>query len=78
MRITAKNSGAATPPDGQPATSSSAEMEDHLALLARWFYARPRHGEIFFSEAGPRGWPYRRMLRACSRLLQPDAASENH
>lgn len=51
--------------------SSAAELEDHLALLGRWFYARPRQGEIFFAEAGPRGWPYRRMLRACSRLLAP-------
>jgi hypothetical protein len=46
-----------------------AELEDHVALLAQWFYARPRHGEIFFAEAQPRGWPYRRILRACSRLL---------
>ena len=53
------------------ASGSSAELEDHLALLARWFYARPRHGEIFLAEAKPRGWPYRRMLRACSRLLAP-------
>ena len=60
-----------------PSASSSVEIEDHLALLARWFYARPRHGEIFFSEAGPRGWPYRRMLRACSRLLESSAPAEN-
>ena len=52
--------------------STRAELEDHLALLARWFYARPRQGEIFFADAKPRGWPYRRMLRACSRLLAPD------
>jgi hypothetical protein len=51
--------------------SPSAELEDHLALLARWFYARPRQGEIFFADTQPRGWPYRRMLRACSRLLAP-------
>jgi len=59
--------------------SPAAELEDHLALLARWFYARPRQGEIFFAGARPRGWPYRRMLRGCSRLLAPDgppAASE--
>ncbi len=38
-----------------------------------------RAGEkYFFSEAGPRGWPYRRMLRACSRLLQPEAPSGKH
>jgi excinuclease UvrABC nuclease subunit len=57
--------------------TSSADLEDHLALLARWFYARPHHGEIFFAEAGPHGWPYRRMLRTCSRLLQPDPQSKN-
>jgi excinuclease UvrABC nuclease subunit len=61
-----------------PSAFTSAELEDHLALLARWFYARPRCGEVFFSEAGPRGWPYRRMLRACSRILQPDAPAGIH
>ena len=49
---------------------------DHLSLLARWFYGKPRIGEIFFPEKGPsarsgKGWPYRRILRACSRLLNP-------
>ena len=48
------------------------ELEDHLALLARWFYASPRQGEIFFRETRPAGWPYRRILRACRRLLAPD------
>lgn len=65
------SAGGAASPNAAP----SAEIEDHLALLARWFYARPRAGELFFAEAGPRGWPYRRMLRACSRLLQPDQPS---
>jgi hypothetical protein len=56
------------------------ELRDHLSLLARWFYAKPRAGEIFFREArsGPRtrqgDWPYRRILRACSRVLAPQAA----
>ena len=58
--------------------SQAAVLEDHLALLARWFYARPRQGELFFAETKPRGWPYRRMLRACSRVLAPGASSENH
>lgn len=49
---------------------AAAEAEDHLALLARWFYARPRHGEIFFPDAKS-DWPFRRILRACSRLLAP-------
>jgi excinuclease ABC subunit C len=59
------------------------EIEDHLALLARWFYGKPRAGEILFA-ADPRAssrkqtkeeWPYRRILRACSRLLAPAANS---
>ena len=54
------------------AASGPSEMqalEDHLALLARWFYASPREGEIIFQEPPPTGWPYRRILRACRRLL---------
>jgi hypothetical protein len=56
------------------------ELRDHLSLLARWFYSKPRAGEIFFREvrSGPRtrqgDWPYRRILRACSRVLAPQAA----
>jgi excinuclease UvrABC nuclease subunit len=46
------------------------ELPEHLSLLARWFYSKPRDGEIFFREAD---WPYRRILRACSRLLMPPA-----
>jgi excinuclease ABC subunit C len=48
--------------------TAPAELAEHLALVARWFYSKPRKGEIFFREAG---WPYRRILRACGRLLQP-------
>jgi excinuclease UvrABC nuclease subunit len=57
--------------------SRAVDLEDHLALLACWFYVSPRRGEMFLADAGPRGWPYRRMLRACSRLLTPGASSEN-
>jgi len=46
------------------------ELPEHLSLLARWFYSKPREGEIFFRGAD---WPYRRILRACSRLLSPPA-----
>lgn len=46
----------------------SGDLSEHLWLLARWFYSNPRQGEIFFNE---KGWPYRRMLRACARLLVP-------
>jgi len=63
------------------------ELEDQLSLLARWFHKKPRAGEIFFRESTARSsaaapqteasarrnseWPYRRILRACSRLLAP-------
>jgi len=46
--------------------SAPPELPEHLSLLARWFYSKPREGEILFRD---RVWPYRRMLRACSRLL---------
>jgi excinuclease ABC subunit C len=45
------------------------ELGEHLWLVARWFYSNPRAGEIFFREKND--WPYRRILRACSRLLAP-------
>jgi excinuclease ABC subunit C len=44
------------------------DLGEHLWLLARWYYSNPREGEIFFRE---KDWPYRRILRACSRLLAP-------
>lgn len=46
------------------------ELPEHLSLIARWFYSKPREGEIFFRGAD---WPYRRILRACGRLLAPPA-----
>ena len=69
------------------------ELEDQLSLLARWFYKKPRVGEMFFRESTARSsaaapqddasanrnseWPYRRILRACSRVLSlaPHAAA---
>jgi excinuclease ABC subunit C len=50
--------------------SAPPELSEHLAMIARWFYSKPREGEIFFRD---KDWPYRRILRACSRLLQPAA-----
>jgi excinuclease ABC subunit C len=55
------------------------DLGENLWMLARWFYSNPREGEIFFRE---KDWPYRRILRACSRLLSPktneaDAAGTN-
>ncbi|MBZ5540911.1 MAG: hypothetical protein LAN61_10385 [Acidobacteriia bacterium] len=58
-------------PNASGPSSGMAEKGDlgeHLALLARWYYANPRVGEIFFRE---KEWPYRRILRACARLLAP-------
>ena len=52
------------------------DLEDHISLLARWFYASPREGEIFFLETRPAGWPYRRILRACRRLFVPPEREE--
>ena len=52
--------------------AAAAELSEHLSLVARWFYSKPRDGEILFREDD---WPYRRILRACSRLLAPAASS---
>jgi len=58
---------AAPPAHGNPRQSAS-ELGEHLTLLARWFFSNPREGEIFFRD---KDWPYRRILRACSRMLAP-------
>jgi len=52
--------------------AASPELPEHLALLARWFYSNPREGEVLFRDDD---WPYRRILRACGRVLAPPAAS---
>jgi excinuclease ABC subunit C len=48
--------------------ATDGDLGEHLWLVARWYYSNPREGEIFFRE---KDWPYRRILRACSRLLAP-------
>jgi len=48
--------------------AASPELAEHLSIVARWFYSKPREGEILFREDE---WPYRRILRACGRLLAP-------
>jgi hypothetical protein len=53
--------------ESEPAAASG-DLGEHLWIVARWFYSNPREGEIFFRE---KDWPYRRILRACSRLLAP-------
>ncbi|HKV27599.1 MAG TPA: hypothetical protein VJN90_04940 [Candidatus Acidoferrales bacterium] len=44
----------------------AAVLEEHLSLVARWFYSKPRIGEILFCVAD---WPYRKILRGCARVL---------
>jgi excinuclease ABC subunit C len=58
-------------PPVRSASVAREELSEHLALISRWFYSNPRDGEIFFRE---KDWPYRKILRACSRLLNPKAA----
>jgi len=48
------------------------ELTEHLAIVTRWFYSNPREGEILFREDD---WPYRRILRACGRVLAPPNSS---
>jgi excinuclease ABC subunit C len=61
-----------------PAANSSSQSQDappqrgeHLSILARWFYSKPRAGEILFRDSD---WPYRRILRACARVLAAQGA----
>ena len=62
------------PPAAMNPRQSAAELGEHLRLVARWFYSNPREGEIFFRE---KDWPYRRILRACARLLAPPKEEAN-
>jgi excinuclease UvrABC nuclease subunit len=61
-----------TPDSKAFGTTGRDDLSEHLWLIARWYYSNPREGEIFFRE---KDWPYRRMLRACARLLTPQQPS---
>lgn len=63
-----EGAGATLPITSTNSRQNAAELGEHLALVARWFFSSPREGEIFFRE---KDWPYRKILRACSRLLAP-------
>lgn len=67
-----RESPVADVPEGYGLRTSRPELAEHLALVTRWFYGKPREGEILFRTGE---WPYRRILRACSRLLAPPAPS---
>jgi excinuclease UvrABC nuclease subunit len=67
--------GSAVKPQGTFASAVATKkdtLSEHLWLVARWYYSNPREGEIFFRE---KDWPYRRIMRGCSRLLAPPASS---
>jgi excinuclease ABC subunit C len=66
--------GSAAKPEGSFASAVAPKkdtLSEHLWLVARWYYSNPREGEIFFRE---KDWPYRRIMRGCSRLLAPPAS----
>jgi excinuclease ABC subunit C len=77
--LTSSAGGAATAADGRSSPNmretyalqaAPPELTEHLSLVARWFYSKPREGEILFRE---KDWPYRRILRAIGRVLAPPA-----
>ena len=53
----------------QAAPKSAAELNDHLALLKRWYYSSRRQGEIFFAD-GRGEFPLRRLVRGIGRVLK--------
>ena len=66
-----------TPQPAGPAETAAPgknTLSEHLWLLARWYYSNPREGEIFFRE---KDWPYRKIMRGCSRLLAPKLESDS-
>ena len=70
---------AATQPEGNALAAAAGTgqskdiLSEHLWLLARWYYSNPREGEIFFRA---KDWPYRRIMRGCSRLLAPKSETD--
>jgi excinuclease ABC subunit C len=60
--------GPQLPESSSAITLSKNALSEHLWLVARWYYSNPREGEVFFRE---KDWPYRRIMRGCSRLLAP-------
>lgn len=53
-----------------PAAGSTRERQEHLALLARWYYSSHRDGE-WLPFTGLDTLPYRKLVRAISRVAKP-------
>ncbi|HKW96261.1 MAG TPA: hypothetical protein VJN43_00940 [Bryobacteraceae bacterium] len=53
----------------QPAEHNMRERQEHLAILARWFYSSWCDGE-WFSFDRPENIPYRKLVHAISRVAQ--------
>ncbi|HXN51887.1 MAG TPA: hypothetical protein VN943_08125 [Candidatus Acidoferrum sp.] len=69
--------GSAAKPQEKPVSviaQSKNTLSEDLWLVARWYYSNPREGEIFFRE---KDWPYRRIMRGCSRLLAPKPETDS-
>jgi hypothetical protein len=49
---------------------SGRERQEHLALLARWYYSSWREGEWLGFES-PEDAPFRKLVRVISRVAQP-------
>ena len=53
--------------------ASAVELNEHLALLKRWYYRSRRVGEIFFADEHG-GLPLRRVVRGVGRVLHGEKA----
>ena len=61
-----------------PTPASATEVNEHLALLKRWYYRSQRMGEIFLEDEKGE-LPLRRLVRGIGRVfrgeeIEPDAA----
>jgi excinuclease ABC subunit C len=55
--------------------NSTAERNEHLAILKRWYYRSSRIGEIFFPDE-KNGWPLRRIVRGIGRVYRGEKEPE--
>jgi excinuclease UvrABC nuclease subunit len=55
---------------------SAAELNEHLAILKRWYFRSRKTGEIFFAAAGGE-LPMRRVVRGISRVFKGEKPAED-